>query len=197
MLDHIVNNLGFCWLKKNVFSKSVRPNIAQNLAKNFRILLSPSACLRYLSTKEHSSPVAQSLWRPWRRHGSVTEYHLKAGTLKAMTKTWNRIPTHLRHLWISSEAVTWFSSVVEHLAKSELLRSSGTWAKGNEHSVSWLCGHSQFKRNTHMSFEHISTTLVLFPCSFHALCLAVKSSIRKNNFYEPVGSGMLYLSRSF
>ena len=119
--------------------------------------------------------MAQSLWRPWRRYGSVTEYHLKAGTLKAMTKTRNRIPTH-HHLWISSEAVTSFSF-------------SG-WAPCQIWAATELGYLSQRKRaqcpadsvvtaNSSGTLTCLLNTsaLPLFysPAALHALCLAVKS----------------------
>ena len=176
MLDHIVNNLGFTvgW-KRMCFLNQLDPTSPRIWLKTSEYFCDPSACLRYLSTKEHSSPVAQSLWRPWRRHGSVTEYHLKAGTLKAMTKTRNRIPTH-HHLWISSEAVTSFSlsgwAPCQIWAATELgYLSQRTRAQCPADSV--VTANSSGTLTCLLN----TSALPLFysPAALHALCLAVKS----------------------
>ena len=65
VLVHIVNNVGFTvgW-KRVCFLNQLDPTLPRIWLKILEYFCELSACLRYLATKEHSSLVAQSLWRP-------------------------------------------------------------------------------------------------------------------------------------
>lgn len=176
---------------------SETPNIVQNLAKTFRILLQCTYLSRkfqgYLSPVGYSSLSAQSITLETERHkrGSII-----TKTILAMTNAWNTIATP-QHLWCSSEVVTSFSPASSAPCWSLYF----CWAQvlGQEAmTMVASCLRCHSLRGPSRVFEHISTALVLFPCSLTCSVLGCHIvSIRKNNFTSQRGSGMLYLSEPF